>query len=275
MADVTARWAGAADAASGSTYKVEYSLNNVDWTVAAANQAATSPYAPVSNTLDGNHSYGATSIVLVDGGSFGTSGYAYLDDALIQWTGKSTHTLTGVTWHSGSGTYATGSPVTVAHESYAATGLTIALNVVLWRITHTNASGLVSAPAYLWYYSPPVPASSRHCVVISNIGTDLGIEARSGLGVTANLAADTEFSDIAGIHLDKAQSATKTQTTNAFGVTFHQCWKSSARSSVNGGADAAYTFVLDSASADKLTVTVDAIPNQDWVLLSQVATGAS
>lgn len=275
MADVTARWAGAADAASGSTYKVEYSLNNVDWTVAAATQAATSPYAPVVGALSGNHSYGATSIILVDGATFGTSGYAYIDDALVQWTGKSTNTLTGVTWHSGSGTYATGSAVTVAHESYAATGLTIGLNVVLWRITHTNAAGLVSAPAYLWYYSPPAPASSRHCVVISNIGTDLGMEARSGLGVTANLAADTEFSDIAGIHLDKGQSAAKTQTTNAFGVTFHQCWKSGTRSPVGGGTDAAYTFVLDSASADKLTVTVDTVPDQDWVLLSQIATAAA
>lgn len=275
MADLTVRWAGAADAASGSTYKIESSVNNVDWTVAAATQAATAPYTPITGALVGNTDYGATSIVLVDGASFGTSGYAYIDDALVQWAGKSTHTLTGVVWHSGSGTYAISTPVIVAHESYAATGLTISLGVVLWRITHTNAAGLVSAPAYLWYFSPPAPVSSRHCVVITNIGTDLGLEARSGLGVTANLAVDTEFSDIAGIHLDKAQSAAKTQTTNAFGVTFHQCWKSSARSPVGGGNDATYTFVLDSASADKLTVTVGTIPDQDWVLLSQIATGAS
>lgn len=273
MADITERWAGAADAGSGSTYKVEYTLDNVNWIVADAAQAATSPYIPVTSTLSSNHAYGATSVVLDSATSFGTSGYAYLDDALLQWTGKSSNTLTGVTWHSGTGTYAAGSSVIVAHESITVTSLTISLGIVLWRITHTNPDGLVSAPAYLYYFSPPTPSSSKHCVVITLIGTDLGIEARSGLGVTANLAADTEFTDIAGIHLDKSQSAAKTQTSSAFGATFHQCWRSSARGPISG-QDAAYTFVLDSASAtDKLSVAVAVIPDQDWVLLGQIATG--
>jgi len=269
MADVTARWAGAADAASGSTYKIEYTLDNTNWTVAAATQAATAPYAPVAGELAGNTTYGATSILLTDGASFGTSGYAYIDDALVQWTGKSTNTLTGVVWHSGSGTYLTGSTVMVAHESYAATGLTVALGAVLWRITHTNAAGLVSAPAYLWYFMPAAPATSKHCVVITNIATDLGFEPRSGVGVQAYLATDRSFGTPGGAHLDAGQSASKTQTTNAFGLTFHQCVRSAAREDLDGG-DAAYTFVLDSGQTGSLTVSA-AIPDQDWVLLSQIA----
>jgi hypothetical protein len=271
MADVTARWAGAADAASGSTYKVEYTLNNVDWVVAAVSQAATAPYAPVTGALLNNTAYGVVSIVLASGTSFGTSGYAYIDDALVQWTGKSTNTLTGVTWHSGAGTYAADTSVVVAHESLAATGITIGLNAVLWRITHTNPAGLVSAPAYLWYFSPPVPASNRHCVIVVSIATDLGVEMRSGLGVQAYLSKDNEFSDHSGAHLDKGMSAAKTQTTNAFGLAFFHCWKNEARSTITE-EDSPYIFILDSGSTEKLTALVSDIPNRDWVLLSQVVT---
>lgn len=270
MTDVTVRWAGPSDAASGSTYKVERTLDNSSWTTLAPTQAATAPYASDLTTLATNATYGASSVVLTDGAAFGTTGYAWLDDALIQWTGKSTNTLTGVTWHSGYGTYASGSTVYEAHESYADTGITITNNAVLYRVTHTNTAGAVSAPVYIWYYSPTAPASSAHCVVISNVATDLGVEARNGIGVQAYLAADTEFSDAGGQHLDAAASAAKTATTNAFGLAFHHCWKNSARSPLTG-SDAAYTFVLDSAGSAPLTVTVATIPDRDWVLLSQIA----
>jgi len=58
----------------------------------------------VNNTLAGNTDYGATSVVLTSGTSFSNAGYGWIDDALIQWTGKTDNTLTGVTWHSGYGT---------------------------------------------------------------------------------------------------------------------------------------------------------------------------
>ena len=269
MTSITVRWAGPFDAVSGSTYKIERTSNNVDWTTLAASQAATSPYAADSTTLASNASYGAASVVLVDASAFGTTGYAWLDDALIQWTGKSTNTLTGCIWHSGYGTYASGSTVYEAHESYADT-VSITLNCVLYRVTHMSAAGVASAPTYIYYYDPPTPASSAHCVVITHIMTDLGVEAQPGLSVDAYLAADTEFSDSSGGHLDKGHSTAQTATTNAFGLAFHHCWKTSARSPITG-VDAAYTLVLDSASADKLTVTVATIPDRDWVLLSQIA----
>lgn len=270
--DITIRWVGPADSTDGSTYKVERTLDNVNWTVLAASQASTSPYAGIGGTLASDASYGSLTIALSDALSFPTSGYLWLDEALIQWTGKSTNTLTGVTWHSGYGTYASGSPVSIAHESYSDLAVTATLGAAVYRVTHIDENSRQSAPTYIWYYSPPVPVSSRHCVVVVNIGADLGIEARSGLGVQAYLSTDVDFAEHSGAHLDKAQSSAKTQTTNAFGLTFFHCWKNSARRPITG-SDAGYVFILDSASTDKLTVSVAEIPDRDWVLINQIATG--
>lgn len=270
MADVTARWAGAQDATAGSTYKVEYTLNNVDWILHAADQAATAPYTPVTSSLANSSQYGAISITLVDGTNFGTSGYAYVGSALVQWTGKNINVLTGVTWHSGAGTYSASTPVIIAHESSLVTGVLIELGVMLWRITHTNAAGLVSFPAYFWYFVPPVSPSDC-CVVITRIQSDLGFSPRVGVNVTAYLEDDISFAHLAGGHLDKGQGASTTQETNAFGITFHQCIISNSREDIGGG-DSPYIFILDSGTENSLTLRVDTIPAQHWVLLSQIAT---
>lgn len=47
-------------------------------------------------TLNGALEAGATSVVLTDGGSFASSGNGNVDGDSFKWTGKSTHTLTGV-----------------------------------------------------------------------------------------------------------------------------------------------------------------------------------
>jgi len=267
--DITIRWGGPSDATSGSTYKIERTLDWTSWSTLAAAQAATSPYISVTGALASNASYGATSVVLDDGASFGTTGFAWIDDALIEWAGKSTDTLTGVTWHNGYGTYAAGSTVVVAHESYTDTGVTPTNSAVLYRVTHTDSNANESAPAYIWYYAPPVPASSRHCVVVINIETDLGVEKQAGLYVQGYLDNDAEFA-MAGQHLDAASSTTLLQTTNALGLVFFQCWKSSTRSNV-GGTSASYRFVLDSDdAAKKVTIAASTIPDRDWVLLSWV-----
>ena len=279
MADeitVTLRWAGPADAVSDSTYKIENNLTGLEWNVLEAGQAATSPFASAATTLASNASYGATSLVLTSGTSFSSAGYGWIDDALVQWTGKSTNTLTGVTWHSGYGTYAAGSSVYEAHESYAAT-ITVDLaifTVTVFRITHIDGSGKESGPLYIWYFSPPAPASRDHCVVIVQLASDLGVEWNATGNVLCTLASDNQFSEIAGLHLNQEGSTINAnmQTVNAFGLAIFQCWKSSARAGVAGGADAAYTFVLGFGTANPLTVTAAEIPDRDWVLLSQIAT---
>jgi hypothetical protein len=211
--------------------------------------------------------------VLSNAAIFSSSGYGYLDDALIQWTGKSGNTLTGVTWHSGYGVYASGSVVVEAHESATASGITITNNAVLFRITHTNPAGLTAPPAYLWYFSPPI-APANCCMVVTAVNSDLGMEARAGINVQAQLAQDVSFALVGGLHLDSGQSAAKTQITNAFGLAFHACWRTLAREAV-GLVAAPYTFTLDSSSVEKLTVTVETIPDLPWVLLGQIATTAS
>jgi len=268
MTDVTIRWAGPADAVASSTYKIERSLDNAAWTVLAAAQASTSPYASVYTTLASNTTYGVATVALTSATSFSSTGYGWIDDALIQWTGKSVINLTGVVWHSGYGTYAAASAVYEAHESYADTGITISLNAVLYRITHT-VSGLGSPPAYLWYYSPPVPASNRHCVVIVPIGADLGVDMQAVVSVQAYLASDAQFSEVSGQHLDSNALNANLQSTNAFGLAFFQCWRDSARFDSAGGVDAKYTFVLKPGSGS-LTLTASTIPDRDWVLLSQI-----
>jgi hypothetical protein len=275
--DVTVRWSGPADVgAIADTYKVESNVLGISWDVNEAGQAATSPYVSPSTTLASNASYGATSVVLTSGTGFSSAGYGWIDDALVQWTGKSTNTLTGVTWHSGYGTYAAGSVICEAHESYTAT-LNIDLEnfvCAVFRITHIDADGNESAPLYIWYFHPPAPASRDHCVVVVPLASDLGVEWATNASVQCTLAADNQFSEIAGLHLNQESSTVNAnvQTVNAFGLAIFQCWKSSARAGVAGGADAAYTFVLDSGSANPLTVTAETIPDRDWVLLSQIAT---
>jgi hypothetical protein len=50
-----------------------------------------------SNTLNGAITAGATSVILTSGTAFSTSGSGNIDGDSFTWTGKSTHTLTGVT----------------------------------------------------------------------------------------------------------------------------------------------------------------------------------
>lgn len=279
MADVTVWWAGPADATVDSVYNIEYTLDGSNWVSAAPNQAANTPYVSPSSGLREIASFGDDEIYLNSAAStFSTSGYGYLDDALIQWTGKSGsvmvgYALSGVTWHSGFGSYAVDSLVYEAHESFTETGLTLSNNAVLWRITHINGDGLAAQPAYLWYLEPPV-APANCCMVVTAVNSDLGIETRGGITVEARLEEDNNFALLGGLHLDSGQSTNKAQTTNDLGLAFHACWRSSAREA-GGAGKGKYVFVLDSGSTEKLTVTVETIPDMPWVLLSQIITGVS
>lgn len=109
-----------------------------------------------------------------------------------------------------------------------------------------------------------------HCL---RVGYPFGAAARNGPG-RAGTAQDDNFALIGGLHLDSGKSASRMAQTNALGLAFHACWRSSAREAV-GAVESTYTFILDNGSTDKLTVTVETIPDMPWVLLSQIASGAS
>lgn len=184
MADIEIKWAGPADADASSTYRVERTTDNVNWTTLAAAQAATAPYASPSTTLSASTDYGDNPVSLADASAFSTSGAAWVDgQALISWTGKSGNDLTGVSWESGAGAYTGGSEVIEAHESHSDLGVSVPNNMALYRITHTDSAGIDSAPTYLPYFVPPAPESSDHCVVVVLVGTDVGVNARSNITV--------------------------------------------------------------------------------------------
>jgi hypothetical protein len=263
--DISIYWAGRAE--TGSTYRIERATVDLDtWTLLAASRSATAPYTSPESTIAGNVSHGAATVTLSDAAAFSSSGKGWLDDALLEWTGKSDNSLTGVVWRSGYGTYADGSDFYEAHETYIDTGVAITANAVVYRITHIDADGNESAPAYLWYYSPPKPESSQHCVVVVAIGADLGVAVQSGVTTTCQLKTDDQFGATGG-HLDANSDPVNvnTQSSNSLGLTFFQCWKSSARSD----GLAPYEFVLK-PGAGELKVLASLVPDRDWVLLSQI-----
>lgn len=266
---IVVRWAGPLDATSGSTYRIERTLDYTTWTELDAAQAATSPYDSPTAVLDGAATFEETTLDLVNATDISAAGYGWIDDALVQWTGKSSNQLTGVTWHSGYGSYASGSTFLEAHESYTDAGVTPTNAGVVYRITHIDSASRESPPAYCWYYYPNVPASRDHCVVLVTVGADLGVDVQAGVSVQAYLATDDQFASIGGSHLDSNRLPANTAITDDLGIAQFQCWKSSARGAKGGGAASAYTFVLN-VSAGPLTVTAGSIPDRDWVLLKDI-----
>lgn len=267
--EITIRWAGPSDATSDSYYRIERTLDWSSWTELVATKMATEPYSSPFSVLASNTTYGATSITLANAAAFSATGYGWIDDALIQWTDKSSNTLTGVVWHSGYGTYASGTPVYEAHEKYQDTTTPTNLAVV-YRVTHIDAASRESPPTYFWFFYPPAPASRDHCVVIVQVGADLGMEMKSGVMVQAYLGTDDQFALIAGTHLDQKKSAMNVQMTDNLGLAAFQCWKSRARGAIGSDVPSGpYIFVLGTPP-DALTVRAATIPDRDWVLLKDI-----
>lgn len=271
MTAITVRWAGPSDAGSGSTYKIERTLDGSAWTTLAASQAATSPYASPSSTLSADTAYGSTTVNLISGTSFSAKGFCWIDDALVEWQGKSSNQLTGCVWHSGYGTYAAATAVVEAHEHYADT-VSITNNAAIYRITHTASGKSTAASLIIWYFEPAAPINSHHCVVIVYIGTDVGGALRPDEWVQCYLENDDEFNAITGEHLDSNEDAANTGTTNALGLAFFQCVRNSQRITSDGTSVGRYVFVLDSGDTQSKTVYANVIPDRDWILLSQIVT---
>lgn len=267
-------WAGPEDAESGSTYKIERNQDGTNWSTLAAGQAATTPYVSVKDTLSSEHTYGDSTISLTSASSFSSSGWGWLDDALVQWTGKSGNSLTGVTWHSGYGTYSSGTTLYEAHESYSDSTASVTLNAILYRITHITSGGVSSPPTYLWYYSPPVPESSNHCVLVVQLMSDLGMEFQSGQSVLVALLKDTEFTAESGAHLDASASSVRQVNTNLFGLAFFQLWKTIARNPLLS-TTSGYQVTLNAGTSSPLVVNIATVPDQDFVFLHQVVTSLS
>lgn len=265
--DIMVRWPGAADATSGSTYKVERTVDWETWSSLAASQAATAPYAAITGALADDVDYGDASIPLVSATAFGTSGYGSLDDAYFTWSGKSTDTLTGVVWVLGYGTYAAGSTVRSLHESYEDTGVTPTLGAAVYRITHQL--GGVSAPAdYIWFYAPGAPVSSEHCRVFVKVFADVGLEPLVDVAVKVYLVAEGDFTTVGNQYVDPETSTVNTVQVNALGIAAFDLWHSGSRFAAEGGSTASYVFEIN--SVQMWSVQVADIPARQFALLGQL-----
>lgn len=264
MPNLTIRWANHSNTTASSKFLVSYTTNNSDWSTAAS-QVATSPYSSASAILGQNEPYNSSSILLSDWSNFSSSGYAIIDDAQITYSGLSGSRLTGVSWLSGYGTYAAGTEVYEAHESYSAS-VTITASAVLYKITHVDSSNIESAPAYLMYYYPDAPMSSHHCKVIIDTLYDIGWYSASGISCSAYITDTNDFNTINGANIlsNKNQEINST-TTNTFGLAVFDCFKNKFVEKQGGALEGGYTFIVGTK-----TFTASEIPDQNFVLLKDI-----
>lgn len=266
MTTIMVRWGAGADATVNSVYRIERCLDGVTWETLDDALGANLLLAAATGELAANTDAGAAVVGLVDAAAFGTNGYAWLDDALVRWTGKSGNNLTGVMWLSGYGTHAAGSRLVVANESLMDTDVTIAQGAVLYRITHFIVDVGESAPALLWHFAPPAPCDSHHCTVVVFAGTDVGGNFRSDVVVRCWLEHDDEFNAITGEYLDSDEDAANKQVTNAFGLAFFDCVQSSKRMRAGGQLIGSYLFQIDNGVPFRVAI----IPDRDWIVLAQL-----
>ncbi len=269
--DITVYWGGPSDAAAASTYKIERSFDLTNWSELAAAQAATSPYASPTNTLDtGGADYGDTTLNLVSGTSISTSGHGYVGKAHVVWTGKTSNQLTGVTWYTGAGSYAAGTAFVEAHETYADVAVEPTNLTVFYRITHAK-SGVTAPAGFVVHYVPPAPASPDHCILLVVIGADAsGMYRRAGVDVNCYLSDDTAFDPFGGQADANRITASNTQTTGVDGACAFQLWKTAALSAASGATLPTYTVVLGAnETGSEQTYTITTVPERDWLLLSE------
>lgn len=261
---VVLRW-GCKTATSGSRYRVRRTVDRATWTELAAAQAATSPYASPTGVLASNVDYGAASIPLVNASALAASGYLWLDESYVQWTGKSTNTLTGCTWYSGAGTYASGSEVVQAHESYTDSGVSATNEAIIYQVTHIDASDRESPPTEFEYLSPAPPQTNKHCRVLVKVGYGVGHGAQANVQVRARLVSDDQFTKT-GTYLDRDNNPGETVTTGALGIAGFDLVRDRYRWAEDRGTPTRYEITIGTGS-DAHTLTLDEIPDADWAVV--------
>lgn len=261
---IVVRW-GCKSAASGSRFRVRRSLDYETWTELAAAQPATAPYASPTAVLAIDTAYGAASVLMVDASGLSASGYLWLDEALVQWTGKSTNTLTGCAWHSGRGTYAAGTEAVQAHESYTDSGVTPTNEAVVYQVTHIDPTDKESSPAEIWYYYPNIPVTSRHCRLLVVLGYDVGGGMQSNVEVHCKLASDDQFLRT-GPHLDQDVSPLNTVRTNSLGLAGFDVVKNPDRWAKGRGEATGYVLTLNRSQGPQ-TIQVPDTGDRDYLVV--------
>lgn len=257
MTNVPLKWVGALDADASTEYVIASDETTPGTFVTITTQPATSPYAPVSATLNGAITESTASLIMTDATNFSNGNYSSIDREMILLGGKSTNTFATNTRginptireaHSNLAT------IYKAHESYSAS-VTFATDRHLIRFRITRKQGTDLSPVTeIFAFNPSAPPTSHHTVLFGVLRDTQG-NPKSGKVVTAQLQDDASYDPGLG---DLLYVENETDTTDVNGY-----WEIALMRNVdrNGGNDL-YTIVIDSGGSSPKTYTDRVLPDQ-------------
>jgi len=261
----TVRFAGATDADINTDYRLQSDETTAGTfvTVTAA-QDATSPYAPVSTTLNGAISETATTVVLTSGASFSQGDYVVVNGEMIVLGAKSTNTFTACTRGYG-GTVpvaqADTSSVYRAHESFTVTPTwNSGRKVIRYRIIRIQGADL-SIASELTLINPTVPPDHDHITIYGILETEAGTPVAS-VSVRLTLSVNTAWGQRTG---ETLFYTTQTTTTGADGYFSFTARRDALRQ--DGGQ---YVLTIDPSGKNQ-SFTITSVPNQDAVNFLELA----
>lgn len=259
---VTLRWAGALTATIDTDYRIEVNseeagIGNAAW-ASVVTQDATTPYAPVTTSLNGGISASDTTIVLASGTGLSEGDYVVVGGEMILLGVKATATFTGSTRGIG-GTlpiaHLTGAAVYKAHESFVDGDRTFPAGryALRYRIRREEADGM-SVPAEIVAVDPP-PPPFNNMVTVWGVGETLQGQPAAG-EVTVSISIPGAYGQDTGEHIAKKQEVTEL---DADGFWYFFLRRDVVR---QGGT---YTITFTPTGGAAVTWTVSALPDRDSV----------
>lgn len=261
----TIRFAGAPDADSSTTYRLQSDETTAGtFATVTSSQAATSPYAPVSSTLNGALTETTTTVVLTDGASFSQGDYVVVGGEMIVLGAKSTHTFTGCTRGFG-GTvpvaHVDAQTVYKAHESFSVTPTWNAgRKVIRYRLIRMQ-SGNLSVASELTLINPPSPPDQDHITIYGILESEAGAPVAS-VSVRLTLSVNTAWGQQTG---ETLYYTTQTTVSGADGFFSFIGRRDALRQ--DGGQ---YVLTIDPAGKNQ-SFTIQSVPNQDAVNFLELA----
>lgn len=261
--DVPLKWVGALDAVDATTkYKITTDkTTSGTFATLVASQDATTPFAPVSTTLNGTITATATVVILTSGASFAAGEYVVIDKEMIKLGTKSTNTFGDATLPCTRGiggtvpqAHTTGVTVYKAHESYtdaAVDFVTLVRNVIRYRVIRVQGSSEAVAAEITAIYST-APPTNNLCAVWG-IAQDMQGNPKSGIIVQATIGEADNYHPDTG---EVIYAETETDTTDDDGYWQILLPKDAYR--IGGGT---ITITIDPQGTGQIIWPVTSIPN--------------
>lgn len=263
--DITIRWRGALDADSSTTYKIQADkATSGSFSTVVAAQASTSPYVPVSSTLNGAITATGTTIILADGSGFATGDYVQIDRETVRLGTKSTNTFTGSTRGIGASipqAHSDQVAVYKVHESYLDAAVDFSTRKLIRYKVIRIQSGVESVAAEVLVANPTAPPSTDFCTVWG-VYQDLTNDVQTSVSVTMDIAGVSDYIFSSGELIKQAQETTSTDNDGY--------WQFSVPKSVARTTNAAITITVNPGSAQKV-YTLTTVPDQDFIHVQRTA----